>query len=323
MSKIINLGIIGVGYWGSRLAGKFNSLPYTQVSLAADLKKARLSQIKKQLPKIKTTTNYKEIVANPSVHGIIIATPVKSHYQVTKDCLLAGKHVFVEKPLSQTVNQAKELVNLAKRKKLVLMTDYTYLYHPAVQKMKELMEKGKFGKILFIQSVRLGLELFPKGVDVIWDLAPHDIALIYYLLGKKPRRITVRGNALINKDSADTAFINLLFSKNLVAQVMISWLSPTKVRHFAIGGTKGTLVFNKTKKDKLLFFETKIDRFASHKIFQPAQKGIKIPFPNQEPLLLACQDFVNSIIKEKEPLTGKNISRKTVEILQSVIHKPA
>ncbi|KPJ70434.1 hypothetical protein AMJ51_01915 [Microgenomates bacterium DG_75] len=318
MTKKINLGIIGVGYWGSLLVKKFSSLSQVKVLSVADLQKNRLAEIKQQFPHIKTTTKYEELLTSSSIKAIVVATPVSFHYKIARDCLLAGKHVFVEKPLVQTSKQAKELCSLAKRKKLVLMTDYIYLYHPAVQKMKQLIEKGKLGRLLFIQSVRLGLELFPKGVDVIWDLIPHDVALTTYFLNKKPKKITCQINSLVNQDTADTAFINFSFSKNLATQIMISWLSPTKVRHFVIGGTKGTLVFDETREDKLVFFDTKIDKFGFHKIFQPSKKAKKVTFPNKEPLISACLDFVNSITRKKEPLAGKDISLKTVEILEKI-----
>lgn len=318
MAKTINLGIIGVGYWGSLLVKKFSSLPQAKVLAVADLEKNRLAEIKKLFPNIETTTKYKDLLTNRSIEAMVVATPILSHYKIARDCLIAEKHVFAEKPLVQNSKQAKELCRLAKRKKLVLMTDYIYLYHPAVQKMKQLTEKGKLGKPLFIQSVRLGLELFPKGVDVIWDLIPHDVALMTYFLNKKPRKIFLETNALVNQDTADTAFINFSFSKNLAAQIMISWLSPTKVRHFAIGGTKGTLVFDETREDKLVFFDTQIDKFGSHKIFQPSKKAKQVAFPNKEPLISACLDFVNSIARKKEPLAGKEISLKTVEILEKI-----
>lgn len=309
MQKAINLGIIGIGYWGSLLVKKFSSLPRVNLPVVSDLKKT--------YPGIKTVRNYKKILENTNVDAVVVATPVLTHYEITKDALLAGKHVFVEKPFVKTSKQTRELVMLARRKNLVLMTNYIYLYHPAIQKIKKLIDSGKLGRILFVHSVRLGLELFPKGVDVIWDLAPHDVALIYYLLGKKPSKITLEKSALINKNTPDTAFINFSFSNNLATQIMISWLCPTKVRHFAVGGTKGTVVFDETRQDKLLFFNTKVDKsFGKHKIFQPEREGKKIPFSDKEPLIAACSDFINSITSKREPLAGAEISIKTVEILE-------
>ncbi len=319
MSKSINLGIIGSGYWGSLLVKKFSSLSNVRVLMAADLNKNRLQEVQKSFPKIKTTTRYKEILANKTIDAIVVATPVLSHYKIAKDCLLAGKHIFVEKPFVKTSKQAEELTNIAKEKNLTLMTNYIYLYHPAVAKIKKMINSGKLGRIMFIQSVRLGLELFPKGVNVVWDLAPHDVALIYYLLSKKPTKISLKGTSLVNKDTKDTAFINLEFSKNLMAQVMIGWLSPAKVRHFAVGGTKGTIVFDETREDKLLFFETKIDKnFGKHKIFQPDRTGKPIFFPNEEPLVLACQDFIGSIVRRKNPLAGPELSVKVTQILEKI-----
>lgn len=318
MAKQVNLGVVGVGYWGSLLIKKFSSLPNTRVSMVADLNSKRLQEIKKSFPKIKTTTKYQDVLKNTSINGVVIATPVLSHYKITKKTLLANKHVFVEKPLTRTLKQAKELARIAKKKNLTIMIDSTYLYHPAVQKIKKMIDSGKLGKIMFIQSVRLGLELFPKGVNVIWDLAPHDIALVYYLLGKKPKKISSKTNTLINEDTADTAFINLEFSKNLMAQIIISWLSPAKVRHFAVGGTKGTVVFDETREDKLLFFDTKIDKFGKHKIFQPNRIGKSVSFSDKEPLILVCQDFINSITGKKKPLAGAELSVKVTEILEKI-----
>ncbi len=318
MTKQINLGIIGVGYWGSLLVKKFSSLPNTRVSMVADLNSKRLQEVKKSFPKIKTTTKYQNILRDISIDGVIIATPVLTHHKIAKDALLAEKHIFVEKPLTKTLKQTRELLRIAKKKNLTIMLDSTYLYHPAVQEIKKMIDSGKLGKIMFIQSVRLGLELFPKGVNVIWDLVPHDIALITHLLGKKPKKISLKKSSLVNKDTADTAFINLEFSKNLMAQVMISWLSPAKVRHFAVGGTKGTIVFDETREDKLLFFDTKIDKFGKHKIFQPDRIGKPVPFPDKEPLILVCQDFINSINRKKEPLAGAELSVKVTEILEKI-----
>ena len=319
MTKQISLGVIGVGYWGSLLVKKFSSLPNTSVLMVADLNSKRLQEIKKSFPKIKTSTKYQDVLRDISIDGVVIATPVLTHYKIAKDALLAEKHIFVEKPLTKTLKQTKELLKIARKKNLIIMIDSIYLYHPAVQEIKKMIDSGKLGKIMFIQSVRLGLELFPKGVNVVWDLAPHDIALITHLLGKKPKKISLKKSSLVNKDTVDTAFINLEFSKNLIAQVMISWLSPAKVRHFAVGGTKGTIVFDETREDKLLFFDTKIDKsFGKHKIFQPDRIGKPVLFPDKEPLILVCQDFVNSIIGKREPLAGTELSVKVIEILEKI-----
>lgn len=353
MAGTVNLGVIGAGYWGSKLIKKFSSLGNVKISTVADLDKNRLFPIKNSFPKIKTVIDYKQVTNDNNINAIVIATPVSTHFRVAKEALLSGKNVFIEKPLSQTLKSAKELTNIARKNKLTITTDFTYLYHPAIQKIKEMITRGKLGKILFIQSVRMGLELFPKGVDVVWDLAPHDISIILYLFDKMPKKINIFKNGIINKDTPDTSFINLNFSGKLSAQIINSWLSPVKVRHFVIGGTRGTLVFDETKTSQLLFFNTEIEKYnkprihsnkiksfiknieisnpenlpsnkqdfavrGKHRIFQPSQKGKKISFQNQEALLEICQNFINSI-KNRELTDQKtDLSLKTVEILEKL-----
>lgn len=317
-NKEIESAIIGCGYWGSKLLDKFSSLPNTKVSGASDIKEERLREVQQKHPEVDTQLDYRVLLEDNRIKAIVVATPIASHFQLTKDALKAGKHVFCEKPLATTLKEAKELDELAKRDGLILMTDSTYLYHPAIQKIKELVKAGKLGRILFVQSLRLGLELFPKGTDVVWDLSPHDVSLTLYLMEKMPEKISLSGNSLINKGVNDTAFINLSFSENQAAQIMVGWLSPIKIRHFVVGGTEGTVLFDETRKNKLLLFDTNIEKIGNHNIFQPTGSEVAIPYPNQEPLALVCEDFISSIITKKEPLAGGEISVKTVQVLERI-----
>lgn len=312
MKKAVKLGIIGAGYWGSLLIKKFSLVPEAKLTVICDIKK-------KEYKDVKIYKDYKQVLKNNLVDAVVVATPVLTHYEIVKDSLIAGKHVFVEKPLVTKLQQASGLFDLAKRKNLILMTDYTYLYHPAIQKIKTMIDQKELGEILFIKSIRMGLELFPKGVDVIWDLAPHDISLVTYFLGKKPIKISTKTQALINKDTNDAALINLSFAKTQEARILISWLSPIKVRLLIIGGTKNTVVFDEVSDTKLQIFKTTINKsYPKHNIFQVKKKEKGIPFDKTEPLLLSCKDFLNSVIKNKEPVSGKNISLKTIEILEKI-----
>ena len=241
---MINVGVIGIGYWGPNLIRNFIAHPETQVALCCDLKKERLDHIVNVYPFLKTTKNLEEVVKDSSIDLIVICTPVFTHYEIAKSALNQGKHVLIEKPMTATSEQAEELVNIAAGKGLKIFVDHTFLYTGAVRKIKELMGNAEMGKPYYFDSVRVNLGLFQHDVNVMWDLAPHDISIMYYLFSQKPVSVVATGASHLNNGLEDVAYLTIYYPENLIAHVHVSWLSPVKIRQTLIAGTKKMIVWD-------------------------------------------------------------------------------
>ena len=241
---MINVGVIGIGYWGPHLIRNFIAHPETQVELCCDLKQERLDHIVNVYPFLKTTKNLEEVVKDSSIDLIVICTPVFTHYEIAKSALREGKHVLIEKPMTATSEQAEELVNIAAGKGLKIFVDHTFLYTGAVRKIKELMGNAEMGKPYYFDSVRVNLGLFQHDVNVMWDLAPHDISIMYYLFNQKPVSVVATGASHLNNGLEDVAYLTIYYPENLIAHVHVSWLSPVKIRQTLIAGTKKMIVWD-------------------------------------------------------------------------------
>ncbi|HNS74527.1 MAG TPA: Gfo/Idh/MocA family oxidoreductase, partial [bacterium] len=226
---MINVGVIGVGYWGPNIIRNFDSCNQTRMVIASDLKPERLAFIQKKHPALKATADYREIINDPAIDAVAICTPVFTHYELAKEALLAGKHVFLEKPMTSTSQQAEELVNLAAQKKLTLMLDHTFIYTGAVQLIKKLVDAGEIGDIYYFDSVRINLGLFQHDVNVIWDLAPHDISIMDHFLQLKPESVVATGADHVGKGHEDVAYLTVYFPNNIIAHIHANWLSPVKI----------------------------------------------------------------------------------------------
>ena len=240
---MINLGVIGYGYWGPNVVRNFSAQPDCRVVAICDKHPPALAQVASRHPSARVLSDTRELMTSRDIDAVAIVTPVSTHYELAKQALLHGKHVFVEKPFTATSAQAEELIELADRKNLQIMVDHTFLFTGAVRKIKELVDEGVLGPLYYYDSTRVNLGLFQHDVNVIWDLGPHDISIVDYLIGLEPEMVAATGGAHLN-GLADMAYITLYFPNGIVAHINVNWLSPVKVRTTLIGGQRKMLVWN-------------------------------------------------------------------------------
>jgi len=246
---MIRFGVIGYGYWGPNVVRNLDHLDGSQVAVVCDKSPTARKRIQKAFPHIKVTSDSAEVMSSTEIDAVAIVTPVWTHYELTKAALQNGKHVFVEKPFTSNAAQAEELINLATQKHLKIMVDHTFLFTGAVQKIGQLLEEGTLGKIYYYDSTRVNLGLFQHDVNVIWDLAPHDLSIIDHLIKEKPEAVVATGQVHLN-GLEDIAFITVYFPNKLIAHINVNWLSPVKVRTTLIGGEKKMLVWNDLEADE-------------------------------------------------------------------------
>lgn len=247
MNTVVRVGVIGCGYWGPNLVRNFYKTPNCEVVSVADLRPERLQYIRGLYPKIQATTNALEILRDPQIDAVVIVTPVATHFELAREALLMGKHVLVEKPMTRTVSEAKELIELAERSERVLMTGHTFVYSGPVRKIKELIGQGALGHIYYYDSVRVNLGLFQRDVNVLWDLAAHDFSILAYLVEKEPIGVSAVGARPVksgNYKHESVAYVTIRFEDDTIAHVHVSWLSPVKIRRTLIGGSKQMVVYD-------------------------------------------------------------------------------
>ncbi|TLX95618.1 MAG: Gfo/Idh/MocA family oxidoreductase [Thaumarchaeota archaeon] len=240
---MLKLGVVGYGYWGPNVVRNFASQPDCRVVTICDTNPKAVAQALRHHPAVHATSNPDEVMRSSEIDAVAVVTPVSTHYDLAKKALENGKHVFVEKPFTATSAQAEELIELADRKNLQIMVDHTFLFNGAVRKIKELVDGGVLGPLYYYDSTRVNLGLFQHDVNVIWDLAPHDLSIIDYLIGLEPELVVATGGAHLN-GLADMAYITLHFPKNIIAHLNVNWLSPVKVRTTLVGGQRKMLVWN-------------------------------------------------------------------------------
>jgi predicted dehydrogenase len=246
---MLRVGVIGYGYWGPNIVRNFHTNECAEVTLVSD-KSARVeARLKKAHPSIPFTTDAREILESPTIDVVAVVTPVWAHFELAKAALENGKHVFVEKPFTCSVEQAEELIELADRKNLQIMVDHTFLFTGAVKKIRQLVDEGALGDLYYYDSLRVNLGLFQHDVNVIWDLAPHDLSIMDYVIQEKPEVVVATGEKHLN-GVEDVAFITVYFPKRIIAHVNVNWLSPVKVRTTLIGGERKMLVWNDLEADE-------------------------------------------------------------------------
>ena len=241
---MVNVGVIGYGYWGPNLVRNFMEVPGSTVAAVSDLRDARLTEVSRRYPTIRTTRSADDLFNDPSIDAIVVATPVFSHFDLALRALQAGKHVLVEKPLTSTSDQATQLIDEASRRKLVLMVDHTFVYTGAVRKIREMVDGKELGDIYYYDSVRVNLGLFQHDVSVIWDLAVHDLAIMDYVLAAKPCAVAATGISHLAGQPENVAYITLFFEGRQIAHIHVNWLAPVKVRQTLIGGSQKMIVYD-------------------------------------------------------------------------------
>ena len=320
----INVAILGYGYWGPNLVRNFNKFPDCNISYISDKDINKLNEAKKLYPHVNCISNPLVAIKDKTVNAIVIALPVSQHYKYAKLSLENNKHILIEKPATDSYKKLQELVNIAKKRNLKLMVDYTFLYTSAVQKIKELLDNKTIGDILFIEAQRLNLGIFRNDVNVIWDLAVHDISVIQYLLNKPPKSLCVKGTSYINSKKIDLSYINLKYGKKQIVHISSSWLFPFKNKKMIIGGSKKTIVYDDIEPiEKIKVYDKGYNVHFSNndreKILIYYRMGdIYVPkLLQEEALHRVCTEFLNSIKNNIKPLANGMFALKISKILDT------
>jgi len=324
MQKKINIGVVGCGYWGPNLIRNFSALPDCHVRYVCDKDEKRLAHMKQLYPAVEPTKDFEKVVGDKEVDAVVVVTPVHLHYELAKRALLAGKHTFVEKPMTQTSEQGNELVQLAAKKKLTLMVGHTFIYSAPVRRIREIVKSGDIGEIQYISSRRLNLGLFQKDINVAWDLAPHDISIILYLLGNPPVSVNCQGKAHVNKDIEDVTNMSLNFDNGGFATIHSSWLDPNKIREMVIVGSKRMIVYDDNEPlEKIKIYDKRVETPPHYDTFAEFQYSyhygdMYAPYIKQvEPLKVECQQFLDCIRTGKKPETSGLDGLRVIQILEA------
>jgi predicted dehydrogenase len=329
--SLIRIGMIGVGYWGPNLIRNFSDLDDAQVVGCSDLSQERLSKIVKRYPGVKCTLHYEDLLADPDVDAVVVATPVSTHYPIAKAALEAGKHVMIEKPLADSSEHALDLVETAERVGRILMVDHTFIYTSAVRKMRELVDSGELGDILYFDSIRVNLGLFQRDINVVWDLAPHDLSIMDFLLRAEPIALSAIGASHAGNDIANIAYMTLRFPNNIIAHFHVNWLAPVKIRQTLLGCSKKMVVYDDVEPtDKIRVYDKGIvvnggngnGNGSAEKRYQ-AMVGYRtgdvlIPkIDTTEALQRVAREFVSSILENRAPLTDGVAGYRVVRYLEA------
>lgn len=320
---MINLGIIGVGGWGKNLLRNFRQLPEVNVVIASDLVEERLSGAKENYPELKVTGNYREILSSPDVAAVVIATPGATHFEIARECLRAGKDVFVEKPMALKSDECQILVDLAGKDNRILMVGHLLLYHDAVKKLKGELESGTIGDLYYLYSQRLNLGKIRKSENAFWTFAPHDISVALYLIGEAPVSVSARGESYIQEGVVDVAFATMSFAKNILAHIHVSWLDPHKVRKITLVGSKKMIVFDDMESSEpIRIYDKGVPKnleYDSYGEYLNLRYGdVQIPWmKTKEPLQAECRHFIECVRERRIPLTDGRNGLLVVKVLEN------
>jgi len=323
---LIRVAVVGAGYWGPNLIRNFVNCPATELVAVCDKDAARLKRVLANYPAVDAVGDFDALLARDDVDALAIATPVATHSTLGLAALEAGKHTLIEKPLAGSVAEAEKLVATAESRGLTLMVDHTFVYGGPVRKIKEILDSGELGNLFYIDSVRINLGLFQHDVNVIWDLAPHDLSILDYLLGRLPRSLSAFGacHADSENEIEDVAHLNLDFGDGLLATFHVNWLSPVKIRHFILGGSQKSVVFNDLEPaEKVKVY----DRGITVTENAEQRRGVLIDYrtgdvwsphlDHTEPLQRMVRHFAECIEQQKTPLTGGRSGLRVVQMLEA------
>lgn len=319
---MIYLAIVGLGYWGPNLLRNFDQLKGCEVLFCCDLNEANLYQIKKQYPHVQTTKDFDMLLAHQKLDAIIIAASAATHYDLAKKALLHKKHVFVEKPLTLNLEHAAELVELAPQMERKLMVGHLMEYHPAIEKLKEIIQNAELGEIYYLYSQRVNLGKIRRDENALWSLGPHDLSIIMYLLDMEPESVSAHGQKYLQECIEDVVFVNLRFPNKIMAQIQLSWLDPHKIRRMTIVGDQKMAVFDDMEATEMLKIYDKGVSNAQFATFGEAFSlrfgNISIPYIKMtEPLKLECQHFLDCIQNDKTPRSDGRDGFRVVKVLRA------
>lgn len=323
---MISVAVVGAGYWGPNLIRNFAACPDTKLVAVCDSNPARLAKVLAPYPAVDGVTELETLLKRTDIDAVAIATPVRTHAPFAIAALEAGKHVLVEKPFAHNVADAERMVALADKLGLTLMVDHTFIYSPAVRKLRELLDAGELGELSYIDSVRINLGMFQHDVNVVWDLAPHDLSIVDFLLNRLPKSLSANGacHTKGSTDLEDVAYLNLDFGDGLLASFHVNWLSPVKIRHFILGGQKKSIVYNDLDlSEKIRVY----DRGITTSEDPEARRGILVGYrtgdvwsphlDQAEPLQAMVRHFAECVRDKKRSITDGECGLRVVKILEA------
>ncbi len=320
---MVNIAVIGYGYWGPNLVRNFAGVDGARVAACCDVNPQRLAEVKLRYPAIETQTRLEDTLTDPAIDAVVIATAVRTHYEFARKALEHGKHVLVEKPLAASVSEAESLLELASRRNLRLMVDHTFVYTGAVRKMKELVESGTLGELLYMDSVRINLGLFQRDVNVLWDLAPHDIAIMDHLIHEAPVSVCANGACHLGNGIENVAYLSVYFQSGLIAHFHNNWLSPVKIRTMLVGGRKQTVLYDDMEvSEKIKVYDRGVDLTTSDGV-RDALISYRLGdmwaprLDTTEALARMAAEFIAAIKDERPPLTDGHSGLNVVRILEA------
>lgn len=320
----LKIGLVGCGYWGPKLARNFHALPGSTLAMACDLRQEHLTTIKNLYPDITTTHHYQELL-KADLDAIVIATPLSTHYKLAKEALLAGKHVLVEKPLAATTVQAIELINLAEKQELTLMVGHTFVYNPAVEAVRAVVQSGQLGEIYYLDAVRVNLGLLQPDINVMWDLGPHDISMIQYILDAPPVKVSARGGVYINhtKRLHEVVYMVITFANGVIANLRLSWLDPVKQRRLTAVGSQKMLVYDDIAENKVIIYDKRVDvppySVTEDEFHASYRHGDETVYPLvwEEPLKVECNHFLEAIRTGATPKSDGYSGLQILRVLET------
>ena len=323
---MIKIGVIGYGYWGPNIVRNFNGIEKASVISISDINTDALKRAQREYPDLRCSADHRDVITSSKIDAVAIITPVFTHYSLAKEVLENGKHVFVEKPFTSTTKEAEELIELAARKKLKIMVDHTFLFTGAVRKIKELVDGDVLGELYYYDSTRVNLGLFQHDINVIWDLAPHDLSIMDYIIKEKPVSITANGVDHFGRDLENIAYITVYFTNNMIAHFNVNWLSPVKVRKTLVGGGKKMLVWDDLEADeKIKIYDKGVDIKDKEGVYNLLAKyrsgDMHAPkVEATEALKLEAEYFVDCIMNDKVPINDGHAGLRIVKMLEASNH---
>lgn len=323
VQRVLNIAVVGFGYWGPNIVRNFNAIEGARVISVCDKESEALKRVQKSYPGVQTTHDFNEIVSSSHIDAVAIVTPVFTHYELAKKALENGKHVFAEKPFTSTVAQAEELIELADKKNLKIMVDHTFLFTGAVRKIKELVDNDILGNLYYYDSMRVSLGLFQHDINVVWDLGPHDLSIMDFIIEEKAEAIAASGKPHFGNGLEDIAFITVYFTNNMIAHFNVNWISPVKFRTTLIGGEKRMLVWNDLDADeKIKVYDKGVkveNKKGIHNLLVSYRSGdMWSPKVEQTEALKAEADyFVDCVLNDKTPFNDGHAGLRVVKMLEA------
>lgn len=324
---MIKIGVIGCGYWGPNLIRNFNEVKDASVVACVDTDEERLKYVKQRFPSVEVTSNYRDLIRRKDIDAVAISTPVSTHFSIAYETLKEDKHVLVEKPIAKSEKEAEKLVTIAEKNNVILMVGHTFEYAGAVNKIKELISNNKIGEVYYFDSTRVNLGLFQSDVNVIWDLAPHDISIMLYILNQLPSEILAVGKGYVNSNIEDVCHITTYFSSGIIGHIHVSWLAPVKFRRTVIAGSEKMIVYDDVENvEKVKVFERGVtvrkdidsEGILGRQLIYRTGDVWSPQIDTSEPLKVECSHFIDCIKSSKKPRSDGRVGLKIVKILEAV-----